>query len=666
MYRKSLVLFLILSILVVSAIVLAQEPTVEPIPLSHSPPQMVTVANIEERPSQSIQIPLEPVAVDASNECESATVLTVPGGGSQATNSFDIGVNDPQINQCMWGSSPSTRGYRTAWFQFTAPFNGKAIIDTFGSNYDTVLAIHEDENPTTPEACTELRLLACNDDHNGFNARVEFLAQKDTTYYIEVADWQSGVSGSADLILSLEMDDITSVWDPFGSMSFPRTRHATVIVNNHIYTLGGQENVLGNPVITPRLDRYNAGSNSWTSLGQMPGSGISNSTAVYVGATAGDGKCADGCIYAPGGYDGGDQYNGDHWAYDIDTGEWISRQSIFNLTPLTLPFAWSTAVAHPDDTGYYLIGGLTTQPAITTTAQAHNNVFFYNVAGENWQTNAPNMITARYGHMATQLGNQICVVGGIGTGLVLLQTGECFTPNSGGWSTSIPALNYPRYGAGSSVGPDGKWYIFGGSDANHQAVPQVEFYDPNNAIAGWQVLPVSFDLGASEGILERAWARGGFVGNYLYAVGGNATQTTFPAISLIERLFVGSSIGYLPLIEKGSSGTNDTLETAFSINFNTPRFANFDTQIDFYDVFTFELASTDQVTIKLSQIPTGSDYNLLIYDDNKLLWGVGNNPGTLSENVQLTLGAGQYYVMVERVIPFGFPNSSNYRLIVER
>lgn len=671
MRREKFVLFSLFLLLVAAAIVIAQDADPEPSPiiLTSPPEQFVDVAASEES-TRTIQIPLEPVAVDASNDCQGATVLTVPGGGSQIVNGFDTAVTDPQINQCTFGDPPGTQGFRTAWFQFTAPNNGIAIIDTFGSSYDTVVGIYRDENPATTAVCSELELLACNDDHNGFSARVEATVEKDVTYYVEVADWQAGVSGNAQLLLSLQVKDIDSIWEPIGSMTSPRTRHATVVVNNSIYAIGGQQNVLGNPEISNRLDRYNTGSRAWAdpAPAQIPGIGLSNTTAVYVNKQAGDGKCSQGCIYVPGGYNGGSSYDGTHWAYDIATNGWVERANIYNLSPLTGAFAWSTAVNHPNHTGYYLIGGLTTQPAITTTAQAHNNVYFYNVNSNTWLNNPPNLNSARYGHMAARFGNTICVVGGIGTGLVLLPTGECLNTASATatWQSSIPALNEPRYGAGSAIGSDGNWYIFGGSDANHQAISSIEKYDPRNPGAGWQKLTVNYDLGASEGVLERAWPRGGFVGNHLWAIGGNATEATYPAISLIERLFLGPQIEYLPFIGETDVVGDDTIATADRVGFNNTITSNFNVQLDYFDTYYFDLPTTDQINVKLSQIPSGSDYNIQVYDDNKLLWGTGVHLGNVDENVQLTLNPGRYYVVVERVSPFGIPNTANYKLRIER
>ena len=68
--------------------------------------------------------------------------------------------------------------------------------------------------------------------------------------------------------------------------------------------------------------------------------------------------------------------------------------------------------------------------------------------------------------------------------------------------------------------------------------------------------------------------------------------------------------------------------------------------------------------MRLSQIPTGGNYDITIYDANKDVRGSGTQAGTQDEAVTLFLPTGRYYVMVERI--FGQSDGSNYRLIVEK
>ena len=85
---------------------------------------------------------------------------------------------------------------------------------------------------------------------------------------------------------------------------------------------------------------------------------------------------------------------------------------------------------------------------------------------------------------------------------------------------------------------------------------------------------------------------------------------------------------------------------------------------DFFDAYYFDQTSISGVTVRLSQIPSGSDYNVSVYDANKSLRGSGTLAGNQSEAVTLFLPTGRYYIMVERI--FGQADVSNYRIIVEK
>ena len=95
---------------------------------------------------------------------------------------------------------PNHAGYATAtssiWWKWTAPYKGKVQIDTIGSSFDTVLAVY------TGSSVGALTSVAYDDDNGeGFTSRVDFTAEKGTTYSIAV----SGVSGEyGDIVLNLQ------------------------------------------------------------------------------------------------------------------------------------------------------------------------------------------------------------------------------------------------------------------------------------------------------------------------------------------------------------------------------------------------------------------------------------------------------------------------------
>jgi hypothetical protein len=687
MRRIVLLTFFLLVMFSVLSLVMAQEPTPPPdnnqTVLSTHPPQMIP-AGMRVSSSSGEQIMVEAVtAVSATDSCVDAATLSVPGGGSTIVNGFTVDGGDPNL-VCAWGTPKIPTGYRTAWYKFTPTSNGVVTIDTSNSSYDTVVTIFTDKNPNDlVNACSDLLLISCDDDSHGFTSRNQFQVIKNKEYYMQIADWQFGVSGNAELLLSLQVEPLNSFWQIAGNMPLARSRHATAIKGNNIYVIGGQTQNFdaygpSTPTLTARVDRYNTVTGSWTSLNDMPSpgpnAGYSNTTAAYVSKPNG-GDCLEGCIYLPGGFNGGTSYDGTHWAYDIGANTWKEKASLDDWLswPDGQPFAWSTAVPIPGNTGYYLMGGLSSQPAITDTADIHNKVYAYTVADDKWSDDPPDMLTDRYAHTAVRLGNDICVVGGITNGLVLLDTSECWDRDPSHPWTPIASLNIARYGAGSAVGPDGKWYVFGGAkgEEGHPAASIVEVYDPANPSLGWIMLDANYDLGASGGRLERVWPRGGFVGNYLWAIGGNGTVDSFPAISLIEKLFVAKGVNYLPMLPLSTNHPadvppDDHFGDANKLAFNRNKLSNFDTISDYFDVYYFTLGKTTAVSIKLSQIPSGSDYNIYLYNNNKQLWGTGDNPSNLDETISVTLSADRYYIIVKRAYPIGFPNTANYKLIVEK
>ncbi|HAJ38063.1 MAG TPA: hypothetical protein DCL15_20520 [Chloroflexi bacterium] len=77
-----------------------------------------------------------------------------------------------------------SRGGATVWYRFTAPEAGVLAVDTFGSNYDTVLAVFSG----TRGALTRL---TCNDDYDSLLSFVSLNVSAGSTYYIEVASYAS-------------------------------------------------------------------------------------------------------------------------------------------------------------------------------------------------------------------------------------------------------------------------------------------------------------------------------------------------------------------------------------------------------------------------------------------------------------------------------------------
>jgi hypothetical protein len=590
-------------------------------------------------------LPERPLIADvAADSCSNATEITLTGSGVGETtvvNSMSESAEDPVLT-CAWGSPSRPQGYRTVWYKFTPESNGRVTIDTsnnFNPNsYDTILAVY-----TGTCGAATLNMVACNDDYQGFASRVSFDVSQGVAYFVEVADWNGAEPGPLELDIFFVLDPIPSKWATWGTSAPARTRHATVKHNGLIYMVGGQTNAIGTPALSSGLYRYNL--DTWTTLPPMPGAPLTDLTAAQV----------NGRIFIPGGYDGNSMV-GTHHVYNIAAGIWEPDRG---APPVAV--GWAQAVVPADQGGYYLVGGISNTDILTDTAVVHNDVSFFN--GTSWNAGTPDMIVPRYGHTAVWINNGICVVGGINNNNQLIQDGECYQPaGSGAWQTIAP-MNIARYGAASAVSPEGKWYVFGGLDGTHEAVPEVEVYDPQNPAAGWQLLDVTYDLGGSPNVRARTFAQGEFLGNYLYAVGGHDTIDYF-VTPLVHRLLALGKTYHFPVIMNGDGGMNDNFSTAQRLNFNVAQVHQFNDSFDFFDAYYFDQPNSSVVTVRLSQIPSGSDYNVTVYDSAKSVRGSGTLAGNQSEAVTLLLPAGRYYIMVERI--FGQADGSNYRIIVEK
>lgn len=605
-----------------------------------------------------------PFAIDtASNSCSTAATINIPGGDITDVKLYS-NINSPDLT-CQWGAPSSSTGYRTAWYKFTAVTSGIISIDTFGSNYDTVLAVWKDISPADVDPCTDftnsMQLISCQDDSRGLTSNTTITVRKGETYYIEVADWDDDAPSTKSLQITVLKDSVDSFWSLETSMPTAVSRHATAVAGSNIYVIGGQS-AIG---ISDSLYSYNALTDKWTTLPDMPGSGYANTTAAFVDDA---GTNDNGRIYLPSGYTGAPTNDMTHWAYDIQGSYWLTRTAITDALSGTQPFGWATAVADPSVSGYYLMGGVESTELFSGTATVKNQMYLYipDARGGSWLPRT-NMNSPRYAHTAALVNGRVCVVGGIGRDItgenILLIDGECFTQGSG-WAT-IAAMNVPRYAATSAVGGDGRWYVFGGIDANGNTIPETEVYDPETDT--WTLLPVNYDLGGSAGLPTRGWLRGGAVGSTFYAIGGVDDSQT--PMALVESLFLPTDEVLLPIILSNYGDINrpdDNFNQARLLTFNVPQYRNFDNSSDYFDVYYFDLPSFGTVTTKLTQVPSDSDYNIYIYNSNKLLWGKGENLVGSNESVQLTLNTGRYYVIVERIWPFNEPNTANYRIIVEK
>ncbi|MCA9991703.1 MAG: hypothetical protein H6988_09265 [Pseudomonadales bacterium] len=696
MRRYLVVLLLIL----LGTTALAQAQTPEPVPAGATP----ATAIISELPPSMVDGPwipfeLEPIDVSelpsalqanaAADECEAATYSNLPFGDVSLTNSATTAPTDP-ILPCLFGAPTSAQGYRTVWYKFVPLESGVINISTafnpstfsYQDSYDTVLALHKATDLLG--TCSALSLLACNDDASGLQSEIRTFVRQWETYYIEVADYNFAVNGDATLRLAVSFSPGESFWNieeqAYQNWEKPRSRH--IVLNVHagpdfdfLYVIAGQTYVNGNPLRDGRVDRYHVQSGTWEEMTPMPGFGYSNTTGALV----------NGRIYVPAGYVGNNSaYDGRQWVYDVGLNAWFENQ---NPAPWNLldgqPYAWSVAVPLTvgQTSGYFLTGGVLPQDNNPTFEPVDHLLFFAPSAdgtSGTWNLNLAPMSRARYSHAAaaitrqTQFGpdEQVCVAGGITRESNIYRSlahAECYSNISGTW-TDIAPMNFNRYNGGSAVGPDGRWYVFGGKTVvrvnNVDVIVPLDLterYDPESGV--WEVLDSRYDVRNP----SRDWPRGDFAGNTLWIFGGETlnTQTgTIGVVPIIQSLLVPSLNMALPVISGGRPDgiePNDTLDDAYPIAFYQPQYHDFASPEDFFDFFSFTVTTATAVSARLTNIPAGSNYDIYLFNRSKFLVGSSTNIGNLDENaISFVLTPGTYYAMVVRVSPD--PTTDQYRI----
>ena len=584
--------------------------------------------------------------------------------GAMVTNNYSSNSTDPDITSCMWGTPQNQYGYRSLWYYFRAPATGSLTIQAvpnFDSkeNYDTVIAVYEGDS------CNDLTLRTCNDDYNGFLSQVTYEVEQNKNYFVEVVDRQQSVNGTAKLSLQAWIDQV-DVWKRVETIGGDelnplanRSRHATVRVGDYIFLIGGQTVLdVSAPIRTASVSSYNVVTNEWQVRAPMPPicdpNGYSNMQAVLVQEK----------IYVPSGYVGDNtSYSGVHCVYDTAKDSWSTEVS----APWEAEPVGYTAIAAYNNLGYYLTGGINgspyPNPSPNATARAEVYGFRITSQGGTWLTNIPDMSSGRYGHSSIVLPNQtLCVVGGITTasgGLSPRSTGECIdlTNVSEGWQ-AIRALPAPRYLASSTIGPDGRWYIFGGmsliNNTTWKPDETIVAYDPDSN--NWDVLPRKYNIDEP----PRAWTGGAFVGDQLYVLGGEtftpfsitAPRPNYSLVGLVEHAIVGVEyLVYLPFMSyqtpyRVSEEPNNTFWSAQYLPMNSDVAGNFHKVEDNFDFYQFNLDVKKKIKIILYSVPQGENYDIYIYDSNKLLVGRSTNIANLDEVARLNLEAGTYYIQV--------------------
>jgi hypothetical protein len=621
--------------------------------------------------------PLALSATDPADSCVDAPILALfpdaPADGTSFNVEDATSADDDPVLTCQWGVPARPQGFRTVWYQLVVPASGRITLDTFSSQYDTVLGVYTGE-------CGDLTAIKCSDDDNGFSSERTFAVSAGETYYVEVADRDPGVGNEKILNFSALLQRLESAWDAVEARPSPPaiSRHATASLFDMLFVIGGQTGGTGVPIVSNQLLRLNTYTKRWeTHLAQIPGAGYSNTTAAMVGNQ----------IFIPSGYNGNNLgYDGLHWAYTFDPnnrddpGYWTSVAPVPKVNGRN--FAWAASAAEPGGDRYYLLGGTSSTDLFDTQTVSNNEAFVYLTQQDTWLP-ITSMQAARYAHTgawisANNLG--ACVAGGLGvldTGEFVFHTSaECFTPTRG-WRF-IDSMNIPRIGAGSAVGPDGKWYVFGGltplDETTLVAVLQTEVYDPH--LNTWSILSPEFNLGGQNLPSARAFVSGSVVDNYLYVTGGSVSYDgngnwfgDENALPLTEKFFLPSNTSFMP-VQVGNFDDflrpDDNFEDARGLGFGQAQSRNFSNQRDFYDYYYFDLTAPTSIRINL-HVPDDNDFDLLLYGQNKTLRGESITPfNGVDESIPgiedqfLRLEPRRYYIVVQRSYPASQPDKGAY------
>ena len=108
---------------------------------------------------------------------------TQPVGNQSPWTAYTVGATT-QANEPLAACESIYFG-ATVWYSLTVAVNSSVTVDTFGSDFDTVLAVY-----TGPSLGLLTRVI-CDDDTSGYRSRVQFPAVPGTTYWIQVGGYDS-------------------------------------------------------------------------------------------------------------------------------------------------------------------------------------------------------------------------------------------------------------------------------------------------------------------------------------------------------------------------------------------------------------------------------------------------------------------------------------------
>jgi alpha-tubulin suppressor-like RCC1 family protein len=120
--------------------------------------------------ANSTNVTLKVIDTIANDLCSGAIIVTNGSYTNVQSTANASSFGDP-VPDCVDGFGNGV------WYQFTAPVSGQLVVDTFGSGFDTGLAIYTG-------SCDSLTEVACNDDTGGVTSQVTIPTTAGTIYSI--------------------------------------------------------------------------------------------------------------------------------------------------------------------------------------------------------------------------------------------------------------------------------------------------------------------------------------------------------------------------------------------------------------------------------------------------------------------------------------------------
>ena len=249
-----------------------------------------------------------------------------------------------------------------------------------------------------------------------------------------------------------------SLWTRGASMPSPVTEASSVILENKIYIIGGDD---ADDKVTKVVRIYDPNTDQWSVSAPLP------LPLDHAGSAAYNGK-----IYVVGGFIEGKKPTDTLLIYDPDTNKWQRGNP--------LPGPRGALTADFINGTLYTIGGLDASHTPVATNEA------YDPKTDTWTEKAP-MPTVRHHHTSAVVGGKLYVIGGrllgdsikshIDEALSNFNDNEMYNPLNDSW-TILEQMPTKRSGIAAAVSPvDNNIYVYGGQNIDG-AFGNTEKYNP--------------------------------------------------------------------------------------------------------------------------------------------------------------------------------------------